>query len=72
MHDHPDKPFGLIAIETTPTTERPLQLNRRTKAWEEDGTILDYFIGESGGQRALPLTRSEAAALAKTFEATLP
>jgi hypothetical protein len=72
MHNKPEDPFGLVAIETTPTTERPLRLNRRTKQWEVDGTVLDYFIGESGGQRALPLTRRGAQALAETFGATLP
>jgi hypothetical protein len=72
MHDQPDEPFDMIAIETTPTTETPLRLNRATKAWEEDGEVLDYFVGESSGQRAISLSRKEAVALAKTFGADLP
>lgn len=72
INDRPDDPFGMIAIERTPTTEHPLHLNRRTKVWEEDGTILDYFIGESAGQRALPLSKSDAALLAAKFGAALP
>jgi hypothetical protein len=72
MHDSQNRPFGMVAIETTSTTERPLRLNRLTKTWEEDGTVIDYFVGESSGQRALLLTRSGAAALAQTFGASLP